>query len=77
MADVIDIDAEESPLRSGMRRRRARKAKTGHQKEKAPQRLLWIVVGAVVTVVTLRAIESYFPRPQQQALPPPPLPPEV
>jgi hypothetical protein len=75
MADVIDI-GEEDEIRRGMRRRRQRRAKTG-QTEKPTSRVLWIVIGSVITIVVLRGIESYFPRPQQQALPPPPPNPEV
>lgn len=66
--NVIDIEAEENKrVTRGMRRRRAR---TG-QAEKPVSRVMWIALGAIVTVVTLRAFETYFPR-QPKALPPPP-----
>jgi len=74
MADVIDIDAEETPVTRGMRRREARKAAA---KEKGTSRILWIIVGSLATVLTFRAMDAYFPR-QPQALPPPPPPtPEI
>lgn len=77
MGKVIDIEAEEGPLRSGLRgRRAARRARTGQQPEKPMSRVFWISFGAVVTVVTLRLFERYVPRQPQGALPPPP-PPEA
>lgn len=85
MAEVIDIDGEEitddgERIRHGLgrrARRRQQRARTGNAKEKPISRMFWISFGAIVTVVTLRAFERYFPRqpmagspPPQQALPP-------
>lgn len=76
MAEIIDIDAEEGPLRAGLkdrRRARARRARTGHT-EKPTSRLLWIVIGGVVTALAIRAVNKYIPRQPQGALPPAPPP---
>jgi hypothetical protein len=77
--NIIDIESEESPITRGMGRRQARKARqtrarTGDNGEKPTSRIFWIVLGSVITVVTLRAMETYFPKhaTATPALPPPP-----
>lgn len=82
---VVDTEAEEvtedgERIRHGMSRRarrRQQRARTGHAQEKPISRMFWISLGAIVTVVTLRAFERYFPRAQQavQPRPQPSLPP--